>query len=58
MDTPIMDTPTINTLLLYCHRLFFILAYGVDLTTLLKTHGTKVPFVIKECVDELERRGK
>ncbi len=36
---------------------FFILAYGVDLTTLLKVHDTKVPLIVKECVQELEKRG-
>ena len=32
--------------------------YGVELTTLVKLHGTKVPVVVKDCIEEIETRGK
>ena len=32
--------------------------YGVDLTTLVKTHGTKLPAIVKDSIEELESRGK
>jgi hypothetical protein len=32
--------------------------YGVELTTLVKMHGTKVPVVVKDSIEELERRGE
>ncbi len=32
--------------------------YGVELTTLVKMHSTKVPVVVKECIEEIERRGE
>ena len=35
-----------------------IIVYGVDLTTLLKVYSTKIPIVVKHCIEELERRGK
>jgi hypothetical protein len=31
--------------------------YGVDLTTLVKMCSTKIPIVVKECIEEIERRG-
>ena len=32
--------------------------YGVELTTLVKLHGTKVPVVVKDCIEEIESRGE
>ena len=32
--------------------------YGVELTTLVKLHGTKVPVVVKDCIEEIETRGE
>lgn len=37
-----------------CH---LSLAYGVDLTTLVKMHSTKIPIVVRDCIEELEKRG-
>lgn len=31
--------------------------FGVDLTTLVKLHNTKRPFVVETCIKEVERRG-
>ena len=31
--------------------------YCVELTALVKMHGTKVPVVVSNCIEELERRG-
>jgi len=31
--------------------------FGVELTTLVKMQNTKVPIVIKDCIQEIERRG-
>ena len=32
--------------------------YGVELTTLVKMHGTKVPVIVKDSIEEVERRGE
>jgi len=32
--------------------------YGVELTTLVKMEGHKVPSVIKDCIEEVENRGQ
>lgn len=32
-------------------------AFGVDLTTLNKAHGTRLPFLVDMCIKEIERRG-
>ncbi len=32
--------------------------FGVELTTLVKMQSTKVPVVIKDCIEEIEKRGK
>jgi hypothetical protein len=34
-----------------------LLVFGVDLTTLVKAHNTKLPTILEECVREVERRG-
>ena len=31
--------------------------FGVDLTTLTKAHGTRLPFVVERCIKEIESRG-
>lgn len=31
--------------------------FGVDLTTLVKAHNTKLPIIVEECVKEVEKRG-
>ena len=31
--------------------------FGVDLTTLVKLHNTKRPYVVEACIREVERRG-
>lgn len=31
--------------------------FGVDLTTLNKAHGSRLPFLVDMCVKEIERRG-
>jgi RhoGAP domain len=31
--------------------------FGVDLTTLTKAHGTRLPFIVDMCIQEVERRG-
>lgn len=31
--------------------------FGIELTTLLTAHKTKIPFVVKKCVEEVEARG-
>ena len=31
--------------------------YSVELTTLVKMHGTKVPVVVSNCIEEVEKRG-
>lgn len=31
--------------------------FGVDLTTLSKAHGTRLPFVVDMCIKEIEKRG-
>ena len=31
--------------------------FGVDLTTVVKAHGTVRPVVIDNCIDEIESRG-
>jgi len=31
--------------------------YSVELTTLVKMHGTKVPVVVKDCIEDIEKRG-
>lgn len=31
--------------------------FGVDLTTLNKAHGTRLPFLVDMCVKEIENRG-
>ena len=36
---------------------FYIAVFGVDLTTLVKLHNTKRPFVVEACIREVERRG-
>ena len=30
----------------------------MELTTLVKMHGTKVPVVISSCIEEVEKRGR
>jgi len=38
--------------------LFFCVAvFGVDLTTLVKLHNTKRPYIVDACIREVERRG-
>ncbi len=32
--------------------------FGVELTTLVKMQSTKVPVVIKDCIEEIEKRGE
>ena len=34
------------------------IVFGVELTTLVKMQSTKVPVVIKDCIEEIEKRGK
>lgn len=34
-----------------------IAVFGVDLTTLVKLHNTKRPFVVEACIREVEKRG-
>lgn len=34
-----------------------ITVFGVDLTTLVKLHNTKRPFVVEACIREVEKRG-
>lgn len=51
MDQPLYHTPVFpppNT-----HTV-----YSVELTTLVKMHGTKVPVVVKDCIEDIEKRGK
>ena len=36
----------------------FSAVFGVELTTFVKMEGTKVPSVIKDCIEEIEKRGK
>lgn len=31
--------------------------FGVDLTTLNKAHGTRLPFIVDMCIKEIEKRG-
>lgn len=31
--------------------------FGVDLTTLVTAHKCKIPFIVKKCVEEVERHG-
>ena len=46
-------THTHTHILTYTHTV-----YGVELTTLVKLHGTKVPVVVKDCIEEIESRGE
>lgn len=39
-------------------RLLVKRVYGVELTTLVKMDGTKVPVVISSCIEEVEKRGR
>jgi hypothetical protein len=32
--------------------------YSVELTTLVKMHSTKVPVVVSNCIEEVEKRGR
>ena len=32
--------------------------FCVELTTLVKMHGTKVPVVVSSCIEEVEKRGR
>ena len=32
--------------------------FCVELTTLVKMHGTKVPVVVSSCIEEMEKRGR
>jgi len=34
-----------------------ITVFGVDLTTLVKLHNTKRPFVVEACIAEVDKRG-
>jgi hypothetical protein len=38
-------------------RLLVKRVFGVELTTLVKMHGTKVPVVVSSCIEEIEKRG-
>jgi hypothetical protein len=38
-------------------RLLVKRVYCVELTTLVKMHGTKVPVVVSSCIEEVEKRG-
>ncbi|KAL5473980.1 hypothetical protein EMCRGX_G028550 [Ephydatia muelleri] len=38
-------------------RLLVKKVYGVELTTIVKMHATKIPVVLKTCIEEVERRG-
>lgn len=31
--------------------------FGVDLTTLVKAHGTSIPFLVEKCITEIEKSG-
>ena len=51
----------------HCHQVCFIFfpsssslfaVYGVELTTIVKMHATKIPVVVKTCSEEIERRGE
>ena len=35
-----------------------VAVYGVELTTLVKMEGHKVPAVIRDCIEEVESRGE
>ena len=35
----------------------FLIVFGVDLTTLVKAHNTKLPTIVEDCVREVEKRG-
>lgn len=39
-------------------RLMVKRVFGVELTTLVKMHGTKVPVVVSSCIEEVEKRGE
>ena len=34
-----------------------VAVFGVDLTTLVKLHNTKRPYVVDVCIQEVEKRG-
>jgi hypothetical protein len=38
-------------------NVFSLLVFGVDLTTLVKAHNTKLPTIVEDCVREVEKRG-
>lgn len=37
--------------------LYSFVVFGVDLTTLVKAHNTKLPTIVEDCVREVEQRG-
>ena len=39
------------------HKKLIKRVFGVDLTTLVKAHNTKLPTIVEECVREVEKRG-
>ena len=39
-------------------RLLVKRVFSVELTTLVKMHGTKVPVVVSSCIEEVEKRGR
>ena len=33
------------------------ITFGVDFATYVKDHNTEIPYIIRKCVDEIEKRG-
>ena len=44
------------SVLVLCYFMYCAV-FGVDLTTLVKLHNTKRPFVVDACIREVEKRG-
>ena len=53
-----MDYMYYIILLTHTHTHTHTPVYGVELTTLVKMQCTKIPVVMKSCIEEIEERGK
>lgn len=53
-----MCVRTIVAFKLLIETLLIYLVFGVDLTTLVKLHDTKRPFVVEMCIQDVEKRGE
>ena len=47
----------IKVMMIAIDTVLFVAVFGVDLTTLVKLHNTKRPYVVDACIKEVEKRG-